>query len=190
MTFSIADESVGESPRLPTLLDETLEKLGMPERVGTSRVVVALIGDKVYDARKNFFALRQARHRVADPPQGQRQLPRRRNRQGAHRGCLGPAALCLSRGSHHVEHRCTLANSGAKCCAGRKSSAFDWPQLRGPRISDKCLCRAPPQQKWQGKPHGRVACQGNGPPAKTGCADLSIMITKNVIVAHGLYVCG
>ena len=106
MTFSIADESVGESPRLPTLLDETLEKLGMPERVGTSRVVVALIGDKVYDARKNFFALRQARHRVADPPQGQRQLPRRRNRQGAHRGCLGPAALCLSRGSHHVEHRC------------------------------------------------------------------------------------
>lgn len=55
LTFPIADESVGESPRLPTLLDEALEKLGMPGRVGTSRVVVALIGDKADDVRENFL---------------------------------------------------------------------------------------------------------------------------------------
>ena len=54
LAFVIADESVGESSRLPTLLDEALEKLGMPGRVGTSRVVATLMGDKAYDSRENF----------------------------------------------------------------------------------------------------------------------------------------
>ena len=63
LAFAITDESVGESPRLSTLLDEALEKLGMPGRVGTSQVVITLMGDKVYDSRENFSHCRK--HRVA-----------------------------------------------------------------------------------------------------------------------------
>ncbi len=59
LTFAITYESVGESPRLPTLLDEALEKLGMPGRAGTSRVVVTLMGDKAYDSRENFSHYRK-----------------------------------------------------------------------------------------------------------------------------------
>ena len=59
LAFAITDESVGESPRLPTLLDEALEKLGMPGRVGTSQVVVTLMGDKAYDSRENFSHCRK-----------------------------------------------------------------------------------------------------------------------------------
>ena len=54
LAFTITGESVGESPRLPTLLDEALEKLDMPGRVGTSRVVVTLMVDKAYDSREIF----------------------------------------------------------------------------------------------------------------------------------------
>lgn len=59
LAFSITDESVGESPRLPTLLDEALDKMGMPGRTGTSRVVVILMGDKGYDSRENFSHCRK-----------------------------------------------------------------------------------------------------------------------------------
>lgn len=78
------------------LLDEALEKLGMPGRVGTSRVVVTLMGTRPR-CPGELFALRQARRRGADPRQGQRQLSRRRNRQGVHRGYLGSAALPVLR---------------------------------------------------------------------------------------------
>lgn len=161
----------------------------MPERVGTSRVVVALIGDKVYDARENFLHCGK-RGIVSLIPLKANANCRAGGIDRARTKAVLDQLLCPFRGSRHMEHRCTLANSGPKCCAGRKSGAFNWPRLRGSGTSDKCLRRAPPQQKWQGKPHGRVVCQGNDPPAKTGCADLPIMITKNVIVAHGLYVCG
>lgn len=63
LTFSITDESVGESPRLPTLLDEALEKLGMPGRVGTSRVVVTLMGTRQTMSGRTFCTAASAASR-------------------------------------------------------------------------------------------------------------------------------
>ena len=59
LAFSITDESVGESPRLPTLLDEALEKMGITGHAGTTQVTVTLMGDKGYDSRENFSHCRK-----------------------------------------------------------------------------------------------------------------------------------
>lgn len=59
LAFSITDESVGESPRLPTLLDEALKKMGITGRTGTTQVTVTLMGDKGYDSRENFSHCRK-----------------------------------------------------------------------------------------------------------------------------------
>ena len=55
LAFVITDETVGESPQLPSMLDEALEKLGIPkDPAKRASQVVVLLGDKGYDSRANF----------------------------------------------------------------------------------------------------------------------------------------
>lgn len=52
LAFSVTDETVGESPQLPTLLDQALDKLGINHDGQTKEVFLVLMGDKGYDSGK------------------------------------------------------------------------------------------------------------------------------------------
>ena len=54
LAFSITDETVGESPQLPTLLDQALDKLGIKHDGQTKEVFLVLMGDKAYDSETNY----------------------------------------------------------------------------------------------------------------------------------------
>ena len=54
LAFSITDETVGESPQLPTLLDKALDKLGIKHDRQTREIHLVLMGDKGYDSEANY----------------------------------------------------------------------------------------------------------------------------------------
>lgn len=55
LAFVITDETVGESPQLPSMLDDALKKLGIPaDPAKRTNQVVILMADKGYDSHANF----------------------------------------------------------------------------------------------------------------------------------------
>lgn len=52
LAFEVTDDTVGESPRLPGLLDEALAKIGLAD--GNGGRILVLLGDKAYDSLENF----------------------------------------------------------------------------------------------------------------------------------------
>lgn len=87
-------------------------------------MVVTLIGDKAYDTRENFLHCGKRGLAALIPVKANANCCTGRIDRARTEAVLDQL-LCLSSGRHRREHRGTLANSGSKCCAGRKSSAFN-----------------------------------------------------------------
>ena len=65
LAFEITDDTVGESPRLPGLLDAALEKIGLVN--GNGGRILVLLGDKAYDSLENFSHCRKRGVRALIP---------------------------------------------------------------------------------------------------------------------------